>query len=42
MGVIFRGAADAAAYLFREHNNARVGYLTNRPRSMQEAKEVAQ
>lgn len=35
-------SAEAAAYLFREHNNELVGYLTNRLRSVQEAKEVAQ
>ncbi|HEY0800642.1 MAG TPA: sigma-70 family RNA polymerase sigma factor [Steroidobacteraceae bacterium] len=35
-------SADVAARLFREHNTALVGYLTNRLRSAQEAREVAQ
>lgn len=33
---------DAAAHLFREHHGPLVAYLTNRLRSVQEAKEVAQ
>jgi RNA polymerase sigma factor (sigma-70 family) len=35
-------SAQAATYLFREHNSALVGYLTSRLQSAQEAKEVAQ
>ncbi|MGB6307788.1 MAG: sigma-70 family RNA polymerase sigma factor [Steroidobacteraceae bacterium] len=38
----FDSSAEAAKYLFREHNDALVGYLTSRLRSAQEAKEVAQ
>ena len=34
--------SDALSQLFRDHNRLLVGYLTNRLRSEQEAKEVAQ